>query len=101
MGVGRYILNGKIPVPCEDLIEWASWLQTNERHVGDDHIAGVHVSTVFLGLDHRLGAEGPPLLFETMIFGGQHDQYCSRSTTWELALEEHAEALELVKSSLT
>lgn len=30
------------------------------------------VSTVFLGLDHQYG-EGPPLVFETMVFG-YHDE---------------------------
>lgn len=29
------------------------------------------VSTVWLGLDHRAGRPGPPLIFETMVF--QHD----------------------------
>jgi hypothetical protein len=27
------------------------------------------VSTVFLGLDHNFGMNGPPILFETMVFG--------------------------------
>jgi hypothetical protein len=32
------------------------------------------VSTVFLGTNHSFGFE-PPLLFETMIFGGRFDDY--------------------------
>lgn len=31
---------------------------------------GSQVSTVFLVLDHDLSGEGPPLLYETMVFGG-------------------------------
>lgn len=32
---------------------------------------GCEVSTVFLGLDHSWTPGGPPLVFETMVFGGQ------------------------------
>jgi aminoglycoside phosphotransferase family enzyme len=50
----------------------------------------VHISTVFLGLDHSFD-EGRPLLFETMTFGGQeHDQrICERCTTWDEAVAQH------------
>ena len=30
---------------------------------------GVWVSTVWLGMDHSFGNSGPPLIFETMVFG--------------------------------
>lgn len=43
---------------------------------------GVRISTVFLGLDHGWG-DGPPVLYETMIFGGpmdqEQDRYCTRA----------------------
>jgi hypothetical protein len=43
---------------------------------------GVHVSTVFLALDHSWADEGPPVVYETMVFGGPLDQeqvrYCTR-----------------------
>jgi hypothetical protein len=55
---------------------------------------GVEVSTVFLGLDHAWG-KGPPMLFETMIFGGEHDQYQERCSTWEQAEEMHRRACAL------
>lgn len=39
------------------------------------------VSTVFLGCDHNWSGEGPPVLFETMVFGGPLDEeqvrYCT------------------------
>lgn len=50
------------------------------------------VSTVFLSLDHNWG-DGPPILFETMIFGGEHDGYQERYRTWEEAEEGHEIAL--------
>ena len=51
------------------------------------------VSTVYLGLDHGWG-EGPPLIFETMIFGsGPLGDEQWRYSTREDALAGHAEAI--------
>ena len=55
---------------------------------------GVRVSTVFLMIDHQFGG-GPPLLYETMIFGGAHDQEQWRYSTRDAALAGHARAVEL------
>ena len=91
----HYILENKIPKACS-LLEWGRWFEKAERHVAKDTIKGVDVSTVFLGLDHNYFG-GPPLLFETMIFGGEHDDYQERYTTWDEALLGHGRALALVK----
>jgi hypothetical protein len=32
--------------------------------------ADVEVSTAWIGIDHSFGLGGPPLVFETMVFGG-------------------------------
>lgn len=92
-----YILDGKNPVPCDDINEWGKLFESKERIVKQDDFDGVRVSTVFLGIDHSFMG-GPPLLFETMIFGGEHDQYCERYTTWEQAEAGHKIAKELVKN---
>jgi hypothetical protein len=60
----------------------------------------VYVSTVFLGLDHRWGKQGPPILFETMIFGGVEDQYQERYATWDEAEAGHAKAVALAQTAL-
>lgn len=74
MGECKYILDDAgDPIPCADLLQWALWFETAQRHVADDRINGVRVSTVFLGLDHSF-SNGPPILYETMIFGGRQDQ---------------------------
>lgn len=91
----HFILEGKIPKPA-DLIEWARWYETADRHVASDMFETVRVSTVFLGLDHSFG-EGPLLLFETMIFGGEHDDFQTRCSTWEQAEEMHETACALVR----
>ncbi len=60
-----------------------------------DSVGDVNVSTVHLGLDHAWGC-GPPLIFETMVFGGEHDQECWRYSNLADAREGHARALALV-----
>lgn len=77
---------------------WARWLESDRKarivaQTGDRKV--VQVSTVFLGLDHRFGDQGPPPLFETMIFGGEHDEYQERCSTWEEAEAMHTEACKL------
>jgi len=57
------------------------------------------VSTVFLGLDHSLGT-GKPVLWETMIFGGLHDQYQSRYTSYEDAKIGHKRAVWIARGGL-
>lgn len=71
---------------------------SGDRKVGLDIIDGVRVSTVFLALDHGYGDE-PPLLFETMIFGGEHDDYQERYSTWEEAEAGHKRAVKMVGAS--
>ena len=86
--LGTYILDGHTPVAA-DVLTWARWFEQTERHVADEMIAGVRVSTVFLGLDHCFFDDGPPLLFETMVFGGALDQEMERCSTWEQAEQMH------------
>lgn len=90
-----YILRDKVPVPAT-LLEWGRWFEKNERIVSQEELNGVCVSTVFLGVDHSFFRGSLPALFETMIFGGEHDGYQARSCTWHEAEEEHTKAWDLV-----
>jgi hypothetical protein len=90
----NYILNGKTPVKCENIIEWAQQFETMDRVVAKTNKGDITVSTVFLGIDHSFN-DGVPLLFETMIFGGEHDQGQWRYSTWEQAEKGHKEACKL------
>lgn len=47
---------------------WVATFDDAERTVAKTDVGGYHVSTVWLGLDHRFGGKGPPLIFETMVF---------------------------------
>lgn len=90
MGAGKYILEGRTPKEEFDLLAWARWFETANRTVARTQLpGGVEVSTVFLGLDHNFADSGPPILFETMVFGGKMDQESSRYSTWEEAEAGH------------
>lgn len=70
-----------------EMFEWARLFEDNDsRKIGSDKRGDILVSTVWLGLDHQWG-DGPPLIFETMIFGGEHDE-----EQWRYSTREEAEA---------
>lgn len=94
-----YILQGHTPVAVP-MQQWASWLEADVRHrrIAATSVGGSWVSTVFLGLDHNFG-EGPPLLFETMVFEGPLDQRMQRYSTWEEAERGHYEMVLQVQAS--
>jgi hypothetical protein len=89
-----YKLNGKEVVECDNLLDWAKWYETADRIVKKDKIGDAEVSTVFLGLNH--GWDGKILLFETMIFGGEFDDFQDRYETWEEAEIGHQKAIEKI-----
>jgi len=66
--------------------------------LGDTVVGKVNVSTVWLGLDHQWG-DGPPLIFETMVFGGRGKlaDAQQRYATREQALAGHAEMVRAVR----
>jgi len=65
-----YILIDGEPVQCPDLLAWAEWFERSDRTLARTTIGPSEVSTIFLGLDHDFAGFGPPVLWETMIFGG-------------------------------
>lgn len=85
---GYYIMiDGKVE-HTDDVNLWGESFNNNRtiRHdVLDDD---VNISTVFLGLDHSHGGQ-VPILFETMVFGGEFDQYQDRYATIEEAIKGH------------
>lgn len=93
----NYILDenrNPVPVTFDEWLKLRPLEDDSKRRVGWDEKDGVQVSTVFLALDHAYGG-GAPLLFETMIFGGEHDQYQERYSTWAEAEEGHRKACAL------
>lgn len=96
---GTYVMdeNGN-PKPEPDLLAWAKWFEKAERQLALDKVGGVRVSTVFLGLDHSFGQDGPPLLYETMVFGGKLDQEQERYSTRDDALAGHSRILARIRA---
>jgi hypothetical protein len=103
MGMGVYILIGHEPLEIDDLnvdTLRAAMEQFNDiavRRVGRDEFGDVCVSTVFLSFDHNYFDEGPPLLFETMVFGGEYAESREWYATWEEAEQGHREWVERVR----
>lgn len=91
-----YILDAdNRPVRIHDMIAWAQWFEDANRTVAWTQITSeITVSTVFLGIDHRHFGKGPPILFETMVFGppGNKDIDSSmyRYSSWDDAEIGHA-----------
>lgn len=101
----HYVLDGKVarPVPfSEHLQQMEQRFRSCEQgddiwRVGRTDLPnGGYVSTVFLGLDHGLWRDGPPHIFETMVFLPAGDDYGEqlRYSTWEEAEAGHKEAVE-------
>lgn len=101
----NYILKGKRIVIGPDLLKWGKWFQSNDRHIDYTELKKYHISTVFMGLDHRFAGTGAPILFETMVFENKKsstkifatkhwfhkplDDYTMRYTTYAKAEKGH------------
>lgn len=90
-------------VQCSGIDEWAEWTSQNrEAHVVDQTNVGMYfVSTIFLGIDLRFFDDGPPILFETIIFSESSEREAGlgeiviqrRYCTWDQAERGHKVAL--------
>jgi hypothetical protein len=69
------------------------WGQISQE-IAQTERGDVLVSTVFMGLNLNPGIH-PPLIFETMIFGGEHDQFTQRYASLADAVLGHEEAIKL------
>lgn len=90
-----YILQGRDVVPA-DSATWSQWIRTYRENkiVRQEAVGDRFVSTVFLGLDHQYG-DGPPLVFETMVFESKDDFtdiYGCRCSTYDEAEAMHEKA---------
>lgn len=85
MSARHYILDDNNNAVEVDLLTWASWLEHPDNRVVcfTQITSQVYVSTIFMGIDYRWPGfpPGPPILYETLIFGGPLDgegtRYCS------------------------
>ena len=94
----KYILDGKEVKEVFTMEEWVVNFDRRNNKVAHDTIGDIgstiDVLTVFLGIDHNFNVlrgknDDKPILFETMVFGGKHDQYQERYCTWDEAIAGH------------
>lgn len=95
LGLGMYLYilaeDGKTPVATDSMLLWGRSMADIERRTvakSRDEEREIAVSTVFLGINHNY-LDGPPILFETMIFGGANNERMWRYATWEEAERGH------------
>lgn len=97
-----YRLDGHTPVKCSFMQQVESRIKDGKDawRVDSTTMDGAEVSTIFLGSDHDWTRQGPPLLFETIIFAGNGDiAGMQRSSTWEQAEYMHREMVEITRAS--
>ncbi len=123
-GLRHYILDENNVPMAVGLGTWAIWYERESqkpsggrRRVASDEwddptFGHVHVSTVFLALDHSFDYVGPRLLFETMVFWGWEQNfrkggaYMGGQLQWRYPTEAtaragHARALKLTQAFLS
>lgn len=100
-----YTLDGNgEPVIETSLMKWVvaygHALSDGGNGVISQEIGDSKVSTIFLGLDHNYSGKGPPILWETMVFGGPMQGTQDRCTgSREQALGMHCKMVACVKAA--
>jgi hypothetical protein len=91
--LAHFILVDREPVEV-DFMTWVVWFEDiDNRQIKYTQQGDVWVSTIFVGLDHNYSDRGPPNLFETMAFVGDHSVGQERYATLAEAEEGHARAV--------
>lgn len=84
------------PITADEFVrlKWdGSGTVSDYSRVGRDQVGDAEVSTVWLGLDHAFPGMSAPLIFETLIFGGEHDGMQYRYRSEGEALRGHRRAV--------
>lgn len=92
----HYILVDGQPVPEPDYMNWMMWMSTANINVAADMVGDTRIDTSFLGINHNFGGEGLPILWETMVFGGNIADFTTRYSSLADAQKGHAEIVFLV-----
>lgn len=110
----HYLLDENHQPQPVDLLVWAKWFETSDRHVRLTRVGPYTVSTVFMGLDHNFFHQGPPILFETMVMIDMETEIKfvaprtmrvsfldiqERCCTWEEALLQHQRVIDQIRES--
>lgn len=88
------------PVPCTMQEAAISMVDKKNSIVAQTHIAETFISTVFLHVNHQF-VNGPPILFETMVFEWPLDGMRRRYRTWWEAIAGHDQIVAEVRDQYT
>lgn len=97
-----FILDGHIPILCEDAIKWARWKENTpfeQMIVKKTWISGIEVSTVFTGLNTQPLFVDQPQVFVTDILDPDIE-YHATASTWEEAEKDHELAVKFMKDKV-
>ena len=83
-----FILDGQEPVPCDNINEWAAWMEGSEKILALVKKGEAVVLTQFIGVASGEHSE----LFQTVAFLGKTATFLMNSNTWAGAMEVHARA---------
>jgi hypothetical protein len=96
-----YVLDADNHVVEADISAWGEFMENDSRRVSYTQITSeIEVSTVFIGIDHRHYGKGPPILFETMIFGGPLDGQEWRYSSYDDAQTGHEMAIKSARAAI-
>ena len=93
-----YIMENMRPRRAQ-FFEYAAWYETHDRTIDRTKIGDVLVSTVFRGVDRSRG-DGPPLIFETRVYGRIFDGETRCYATLGEAKCGHHDIVAAVQASL-
>jgi hypothetical protein len=86
----------------ETFEEWIEfWAHEDSRVIAQTGNENIMVSTIFTGINYRFFEEGPPIVFETMVFGGKWNEFQYRYCTYDEAMAGHKKIVEEVFGYVT
>lgn len=89
----HYVMIDDVPHRELDLLYWAQEFNKN-RQLRRTTVGDAVISTVFLALDHSISEDGPPILWETMVFDRRGEvEHQVRASSLEEAIQNHTEIL--------
>lgn len=93
-----YILVGQYPKLIFDSEYWSEWMHTHDRCIArtkKKNLSGdsFHIVTSFCGVNMNW-ENGPPMLFETMLFIDGGGEILDRYSTYHAALKGHGRHVE-------
>lgn len=102
--VKTYKLKNHEVVECS-LRDWQFYFSDDAAESADRRLVSAYtlgkitISTIFIGLDYNFTGNGPPLVFETRVFGGTRDGDIYRYATYDAALKNHNRLAEELRTA--